>query len=141
MEEIGIVEGIEGHIAKVLVPKKSICSECTAGTCALSDAGAEIEAINEAEAKVGQKVRVILRPYSYLKGSLIIYGIPVLALVLGAVLGKEYFSGFIKGLDPEGVSALFGFGGLFLSLIFVKIWSVLAGKNTEYKPIVVEIIE
>lgn len=141
MEETGVVKGVEGPFARVAVAKKSICDRCTAGTCHLTDEGAELDAINEAGAKVGQKVRVVLKPYSYLKGSLIVYGLPAAALVLGAVLGKEVFSRYMPGMSPDTVSAIFAFSAFVLSFIFVKLWSMRAEKKVEYKPVIEEILE
>lgn len=140
MDEIGVVKNIDGIMAVVSVERRSACEQCKAG-CKITDSGAEIEAVNQAKARVGQKVRVVLRPYSYLKGSVIAYGLPALALIIGAVIGKELFSGFMPFLDPDVVSALFGFGGLIICLVIVKLWSARAEKRTEYKPVIEEILD
>lgn len=140
MNEIGIVKRIDGITAIVSVERKSACEQCAAG-CKLIDSEADIEAINRAKAKIGQKVRVEIKPYSYLKGSVIVYGLPALALIIGAVVGKEFFSGFFRTLDPDIVSALFGFGAFTVSFVVVKLWSMRLEKRTEYKPTIEEIIE
>lgn len=140
MEEIGVVKSIEGVYARVAVKKKSMCEHCTAGTCHLTEEGAEIEALNEARAQVGNRVRVVLRAYSYLKGSLILYGLPALALIVGAVAGKEYFSRFFRGMDPDSVAALFAFGLFALSFIVIRLWSARAERKTQYKPVIEEIL-
>jgi sigma-E factor negative regulatory protein RseC len=140
MEEIGSVKSIQGPMATVTVTKKSACEHCTAGTCHLADEGAELEALNEAQAAVGQKVRVELQAYSYLKGSMMVYGLPALALVVGAVLGKELMPRYMS-LDSDLLSAIFGFGAFGLSLVLVKIWSSRAEKETKYRPVIKEIIE
>ena len=140
MEEIGVVKSTSGVLAIVSVERKSACEQCTGG-CRITDAGAELEAINRAKAMKGQKVRVVLRPYSYLKGSMIAYGLPALALVLGAVAGKEFFSRVFYPLDPDIVSAIFGFGAFFLAFIAVKIWSVRIEREASYKPVIEEILE
>jgi positive regulator of sigma E activity len=140
MEEIGIVKSIEGPFAKVLVQRKSVCDKCTAGTCHLMEEGAELDALNEAKAQVGQKVKVVLRPFSYLKGSLIAYGMPALALILGAVLGREVLAQYFTGMDPDSVSAIFAFGAFALSFLIVKVWSTRAEKRVEYKPVVEQIL-
>ncbi len=140
MNEIGVVKHIEGVSAVVSVERKSACEQCAAG-CKITDSGADIEAINRVRAKVGQKVRVEMKPYAYLKGSVIVYGLPALALVVGAVAGKELFSRFFPGRDPDIVSAFFGFGAFALSFLMVKFWSMRIEKKTEYKPVVEEIIE
>jgi len=140
MDEIGIVKSIQGVIATVSVERKSACEQCAAG-CKVTDSGAEIEAVNRAKATIGQKVRVELKPYTYLKGSIIIYGLPALALILGAVVGKEFFSGLFRTMDPDIVSAMFGFGAFIVSFILIKFWSMRLEKKTEYKPVIEEILE
>lgn len=140
MDEIGIVKNLSGAIAIVSVERKSACDTCKAG-CKVTDSGAEIEAINEARAAVGQKVRVAMKPYLYLKGSVIVYGIPALALIIGAVIGKEFLSGFFKNTDSDIVSAISGFALFALSFIIVKLWSSSLEKKTEYKAVIAEILE
>jgi sigma-E factor negative regulatory protein RseC len=140
MEENGVVTSVEGPMAKVLVERKSACDKCSVGTCTVTGEGAELEALNNARAEVGQKVKVVLKPYTYLKGSMLLYGLPALALIIGAVLGKEYFSRWFEGADPDGVSAMFAFGFFALSLLVVKLWSRRVGKKVQYKPVIEEII-
>ena len=140
MEEIGVVKSIDGVIARVLVERKSICDKCTAGKCHVTDDGAIIEAVNTARAKEGQRVRVQFRPYTYLKGSLIVYGIPTVALVIGAILGKEVLGAFITGIDPELLSAIGGFGLFAVAFTGVRFLSRWMEKKTEYKPVVEEIL-
>lgn len=135
-----MVTSVEGPMARVLVERKSACDKCSAGTCTLTGEGAELEALNDARAEVGQKVKVALKPYTYLKGTMMLYGLPALALVVGAVLGKEYFSGWFEGTDPDGVSAISAFGFFALSLLVVKLWSKRAEKKVQYKPVIEEII-
>jgi sigma-E factor negative regulatory protein RseC len=100
-----------------------------------------VEAVNDVRAAVGDTVRVFFRPYTYIKGALMVYGIPALALIVGAVLGKEYLSRFFPGSDPDMVSALTGFGLLIATFLIVKIASKRIEGKTEYVPIVGEIIE
>lgn len=139
-EEVGIVKSLEGVIAKVNVPRKSACEGCTLGTCKPDDQSMEIEAFNQAGAEVGQKVRVTIQSYAYIKGSMLVYGIPALSLVVGAVLGKEVFSRFFGDVDPDVLSALLGFGALILSFAIIKIWIQKASKRVETKPIIEEIL-
>jgi sigma-E factor negative regulatory protein RseC len=106
----------------------------------MTEGGAELEALNEAGAEVGQKVRVELKAYSYLKGSMMLYGLPALMLVIGAVVGKEIGPRFM-GLDSDLVSAIFAFGAFALSIVIVKLWSMKAEKKTEYRPVIKEILD
>jgi len=141
IEEIGVVTSIEGSTAHVDVPKKSTCEGCTAGTCITGEKSMEIIAINKAGAEVGQKVRVLVHSYAYMRGTMIVYGIPALALVLGAVFGKEIMAWFFEGADPDTLSAIFGFGFLTLSIIGVKIWSNRKTSKAELTPVIEEILD
>jgi sigma-E factor negative regulatory protein RseC len=141
IEEIGIVTSINGVTAQVSIPRKSTCEGCTAGTCIAGEQSMEIAAVNKAGARVGQKVKVLVRSYVYMKSSMIIYGIPAVALITGAVIGKEVMAKFFTGTDPDILSAIFGFGFLILSFIAVKIWSNLNTDSTESSPVIEEILD
>lgn len=140
MEEIGVVKSIDGPYAKVLVPKRSVCDGCKQGTCNMTDDGAEIEALNTVKATVGQKVKVAMVPYTYVKGSLALYGVPAVALIAGAVAGKEFFSGYFPGSDPELVAAGFAFGAMVISFLIVKVISTALGGKQRERPIIEEIL-
>jgi sigma-E factor negative regulatory protein RseC len=139
-EEIGIVKSVTGVIAVVNVPRKSACEGCTAG-CKMDEEFMEIEAFNQAGAKVGQTVRVTMKAFTYTKGSLLVYGLPAVALVIGAVFGKEVMGRTFPHEDPDILSAVFGFGAFIVSFFFVKFWSNRTEKKVESKPIVEEILE
>jgi sigma-E factor negative regulatory protein RseC len=141
MEEVGVIMSIDGLTAKVTVPRKSACEGCTAGACKPGEQSMEIEALNPIKAKVGQTVRVVMKPYSYLKGAIIVYGIPAIALVVGAILGKEFFSTYFTGVDPDVVSAFFGFGAFIIFFLLIKFWSIKFEKKQDLKPVIEEIIE
>lgn len=140
MEEVGVVISIDGVMAKVSVPRKSVCEGCSSTACKPGEQSMEIEALNKINADVGQKVKIITKNYTYLKGAIFVYGIPALALLFGAILGKDLFSGKIKGLDPETVSAIFGFAAFAIAFIAVKLWSIKFGKRTESMPVIEEIL-
>ncbi|GMT47009.1 MAG: hypothetical protein IEMM0007_0575 [bacterium] len=142
MEEVGIVKSVEGVTAKVLVERQSACDKCNAGVCPVADdGGALIEALNIAKAKEGQKVKVVFKSYSYLKGTIFVYGLPALALIIGSVLGKEFLPWFFSGVDPNLLSAVGGFGLFILTFIAARQFSLRMEKKTEYKPVVEEILE
>jgi sigma-E factor negative regulatory protein RseC len=141
IEEIGIVTSIEGSTAHVDVPKKSTCEGCTAGTCTTGEQSMEIIAFNKAGAEVGQKVKVLIHSYAYMKGTMLVYGVPALALVLGAVFGKEIMARFFRGTDPDSLSAIFGFGFLALSIIGARIWTNRKSSKKELTPVIEEILD
>lgn len=140
IEEIGIVKSVHGAFATVSLPRKSACDGCTAGTCKPEEQSMEIEAVNKAGADVGQKVRVSVYTFTYLKGAMLIYGIPALALVIGAVIGKEVMPALFSGTDPDLLAAAFGFGALILSLAALRVFTSRKGKKPDSKPVIEEIL-
>jgi sigma-E factor negative regulatory protein RseC len=141
LEEIGTVISIEGHHARVSVPKKSSCEGCTAGTCSAGEQSMEIDALNKAGAVIGQRVRVLVHTYAYMKGSMIVYGIPAIFLVIGAVFGKEIMTRFFPSRDSDILSAFFGFSFLLASFILIKFWSQKQAIKAESTPVIEEILD
>lgn len=139
VEEIGTVKSIEGMMATVEVVKKSMCEGCSA-SCREEDQRMEIDALNQVGAKVGQTVRVSVEALSYLKGTIIVYGLPALALVLGAVIGRNVISKLIPGSDPEMLSGVFGIGSFAVTFVAVKVWTTAVSKRPKARPVIAEIL-
>lgn len=142
MQEVGTVKEIRGQRALIVVQKKSGCESCPgASLCnTLDNNQGGIEAINQLGAKVGDNVRIEFRSFSFLKGTVFVYLVPALFLVIGAVIGKNIISSFFPTRDPEAVSALTGFVLFSLSFLFVRFLLKrfsLMPKNT---PVIIEII-
>jgi sigma-E factor negative regulatory protein RseC len=141
VEEIGIIEHEDGLHATVSVLKRNACDGCSSVTCNPVGHSMTIEALNPIHARVGQKVKISIKSNTYLKSSVIVYGIPAIALVAGAVLGKEVISTHFAVHDPDNISAISGFAACLLSFFSVKIWSSMADKGNAAKPVIEEILE
>ncbi len=142
MDEIGVVKSIDGITAKVMVSRKASCCEnCGKDVCDVPESGVETEAINTIGASVGQKVSIVTESYTYLKGAMLIYVLPVVALILGAILGKLYLPGYFHKTDSDLLAALGGFLMFFASLVLVRILSSGMNRKTEYKPVIKSIVE
>ncbi|MEW6116600.1 MAG: SoxR reducing system RseC family protein [Nitrospirota bacterium] len=142
MEEIGVVREIHGPKALIAVQKKSSCESCPGGSVCKKLGANEmmIEAVNDVKAGIGDTVRVSFRPYTYIKGTALIYGVPALMLIVGAVIGKEYLSRILAFLDPDIASAIGGFGLFIISFLIIKLWSKGYESKKEDVPIVEEIL-
>jgi sigma-E factor negative regulatory protein RseC len=141
IEEIGIVSKVEGVTARVIVQKRSACDGCTAkGTCTSQGDTMEIEALNAVHAKEGQSVKVSMKPQTYLKGTMLVYGLPLVFFITGAIVGKNIGEEYFKEASSDLVAAITGFAALFVSLAGIKIWAKKAERNIEYKPIIEEIM-
>jgi sigma-E factor negative regulatory protein RseC len=142
IEETGIVTKTDGVTAKVAVQKRGTCEGCTArGVCETTEGGMEIEALNPVQAEVGQTVKVSMKPSVYLKGALLVYGIPLAALIAGAIIGKNIGEAYMKETNSDLIAAITGFGALIASFFGIKIWTRRMEMKTEYKPVIEKIID
>ncbi|MEW6600078.1 MAG: SoxR reducing system RseC family protein [Nitrospirota bacterium] len=142
LEETGVVTRIDGNMARVLVQKKSACDGCSIeGACKSTPEGMEIEALNAAHAEVGQRVKILLTTGEYLKGTIIVYGIPLVVFIAGAIAGKSMGEKYFADMNSDIIAAVTGFISLILSLFAARLWSRRMESRTEYKPVIEEIIE
>jgi sigma-E factor negative regulatory protein RseC len=140
IEEEGIVAEIEGSIAKVAVLKKSACEQCSAaGVCHPGDRE-YLEATNPLNAVKGQKVKVAIAPQLYLKASFILYGIPMVALVAGAIIAKNIASGYVGEEQSDLWAFIAGMACTFVSFLFIRSYNKKVEKTQKYKPVIVEIL-
>jgi sigma-E factor negative regulatory protein RseC len=140
-EETGIVTKVDGIMAKVVVQKKSACEGCAVeGTCQPTEEGMEIEVLNSVRAKEGQTVKVSMGPHTYLKGSILLYGFPLVCFIAGVIIGKYIGEEYFKKISSDLVAAVCGFASLIMSLLGVKMWSKKTESKTEYRPFIEEIV-
>jgi sigma-E factor negative regulatory protein RseC len=142
MVETGIVKSLDGINARVMISRPSgPCDHCTQETCTIPEKGIETEAINTAGAKVGQKVKIAMKTYTYVKGIFLLYILPLIALIIGAVLGKLYLPPFFAGTDSDLLAAGAGFSAFLVSMIVVKLIINLMDRTAETKPVIESIME
>ena len=142
MEEIGVVKEADGPNAIVIVKRQNACDACASGaSCKVTRSGAEIEAYNAAHAEAGDTVKISFKAFTYLKGTLLSYGIPALALVVGVIIGKEYLEEFYPSVDADLLSAMTGFGFMIASWAGVKLFIKKLEKKKELVPIIEEIMQ
>ena len=142
IEETGIITKTDGAMAKVLVQKRGSCEGCAAsGVCESSEQGMEIEALNPVQAKVGQQVKVSIKPQTYLRGAILVYGIPLVAFIAGVIIGKNIGEAYFKQINSDIVSVILGFAGFIISFLIIRLWSKKAETKIEYKPVIEEILQ
>ena len=141
MKEEGIVTGTNGELAQVKVRRSEACSGCgSQGVCHSlgGDVDMEVEAMNTAGGGVGDRVQLELPSSSVVKIAFLVYMIPVICLVAGAIAGTKLAPSL--SLDPE-LSALglavFGFAAAFL--VVRKIGQAMGAKK-EYRPEIVKVL-
>ena len=140
IEEEGVVAEIDGNIAKVAVMKKSACEQCSAaGVCHPGDQE-YLEAANPLGAVKGQKVKVVIAPQMYLKASIILYGIPMVALIAGAIVAKKIAVLYVGEEHSDLWAFIAGMACTFISFLFIRSYNKKVEKTQKYKPVIVEIL-
>jgi len=136
-EEVGTVIESRGGTARVLVKRNSACDHCPSRYCCAS-LGGDLKAIdvsNVIGAEKGQKVKIGISPKAVLKASLILYMVPILALIIGAVLGN-----YLGAQHNDIWSFSMGIGFFAGSYIVIKALSKRFEGKAEYLPVVTEIL-
>lgn len=119
MREQGVVDKVvAGNIVEVAFQRTEACSKCQ--LChGLPENMVGIEAINEVGAKRGDIVEIEIPSQEVVKGSLVVFVVPILFLVVGYLLFSTLFS-FLALVNIVDVLAIIG-GLLCFGLSFYVI--------------------
>ena len=128
--------------AWVKTTRSSACETCSSKGASHGEGGGkememEVEAFNTADARVGDRIVLNIKTASLLKATFLLYVFPILAMIAGAVLGQTV--AVIRGTDPSGLSALFGFLFFGLAFIVIRITGRRLSTNTSYQPAIIKI--
>jgi sigma-E factor negative regulatory protein RseC len=144
IEEVGTVVELKSKlVAVVMCTKSSLCENCaTNGNCALGDDGNTrlVEVQNPVNAEVGEQVRIATTTKSFLQSSFLLYIVPLIALVVGAITGKLVGENVSTGLDPNLLSAVFGVFFMAGSFVILRVGSSVLNKES-YMPKIIEILK
>jgi sigma-E factor negative regulatory protein RseC len=141
MKEVGKIVEIKGRVAKVEMERTSACGKCRACSRGEEDTNKMyIDAHNGIGAKEGDVVGVDLETKKVLKAAMIIYFIPLLALIFG-VVGGTYISGLLGFENSETIGAVTGAVLVAVSYIIIKMLEPKFRSEDDYNPIITEIIE
>ncbi|OWZ83593.1 SoxR reducing system RseC family protein [Natranaerobius trueperi] len=102
-----VIQEKDGYVT-VKVQRHSACKKCGACDFGLSkNKASTFELKNSINAKIGDKVMIDLEGKDIVQASILIYMVPLLALVTGIIFGSNFFSdldinedilGFISGI-------------------------------------------
>jgi sigma-E factor negative regulatory protein RseC len=135
--ENGTVERVENGWAWVLTERKAGCGDCGhKGSCNMIE-GADhmlVKALNSARARVGDSVELFLSTKTKIKSMLILYILPVIGLLVGALSGGSLSR--VVGLNENFGTLLFTFMGLALAFILVRLLGARMDSKQELTPAV-----
>ncbi|MBT8331467.1 MAG: SoxR reducing system RseC family protein [Deltaproteobacteria bacterium] len=118
--ERGIVEKVEPGWAWVKTKRSSACSSCGSRHHCLTQGSDQmvVKAQNTAEAKKGDEVELYLSSKTKLKGTAIVYLIPVLGIFVGAFSADPLSEAF--GMNPSLGMAVFTLTGLVAAVFLMR---------------------
>lgn len=136
MAQLGTVESIKENNVFVKVIREEACAHCKVCTTGINE-GKEcvIEAVNQCDANVGDIVEIDVQVNYFLRATAIMYGIPLIALLLGIGISLAILNSL--GLpNSEVISALIGL--TFTAIVYIGINKrEKNNKNIEYLPIAI----
>lgn len=133
--EQGFVEKAASRKALIRVQRNEACSRCqTRGACEmLSEKTMRVEVVNDLGAKEGDRVEISVPTGSFLKLSILVYLLPVVALVGGAYGGSLWAEA--QGNDGTAYSVLSG--GIAMGIAFFALRRLersAASPSSDYQP-------
>lgn len=143
IEEFGSVVELKGkHIAVVVAEKSTFCKHCASMEhCNLGTDNRTMvmEAENSLGASVGDRVKIVTSSKHFLQSSFILYIVPLLALLVGGILGHVVGERMEGGPDPDLLSAVIGTAFLVASFFIIRV-ATRAIPRDNYLPRIVEIL-
>jgi len=141
IEETAVVVKCEGEFAWVEAQRKSACGQCgvnkACGTGTISriwsQKPSKMKAINQAQAQEGETVLIGLQESALVQGSLIVYLLPIVSLILFAIFGEQ-MAGQWQFASTEITSIIFGIIGFLL----VKKFSRHIQADTRFQPVILK---
>jgi sigma-E factor negative regulatory protein RseC len=143
LEESAQVVRIDGPDVWVETLRQSTCSGCAAekgcGTAALAkvlgNRRNRVRALSRIPLGIGDRVVIGVQERALVRGSMAVYAVPILLLLVGAVLGEL---GAERRLwdNAETASVVLGLAGLSAGLVWLARFTRRIRKDQRYQPVV-----
>ena len=143
LEETAHVVGVEGREIWVETQRRSSCSSCSAqagcGTSVLAKVlgqrRSRVRVLSDIPLKVGEQVVIGIREQALVRGSLVIYAVPIVLLLLGALTGRMGADRLLWD-NAEAASVILGISGLVAGFLWVKRFTGRIRNDRNYQPVV-----
>lgn len=142
MNQFGEVIKVEDNMAEIRVKKHSSCKNC--GCCGLLTEmeGQEVtlEVENPIGARVGQIVRVTAEAQRVILASLVVYVVPVIALVIAMYITQQVVINMGYGESAEIAGIGGGLGAMLLVFGIIRLLDKKISDTREFKPVITEVV-
>lgn len=142
IEEYGIIiELKEQQIAVVMCQRNSACDHCpSSGACSMGNDSETmyVDAFNAVGAEVSDRVKIVTSTKHFLQSSFMLYIVPIIGLLVGALSGQAIGEKMSSKIDPSLLSAIMAM--IFMTATFIAIKFGTRGLKREvFMPRIVEI--
>lgn len=134
-QQEGIVLEVHGLMAKVKTSRHNDCENC--GACP-GNSALVLEARNTLDAKPGDRVLVEVQEVNMLKAAFIVYMLPLLAILIGAVIGNVLAEKM--GFSVILFQAAGGFMLFVLSVLYIKLFDSSARNDVKMQPVITKVL-
>jgi len=144
IEETATVIRCEDGVAWIEAQRQSTCQACAAnkacGTAVLASwlgrKAVHVRAINTLGAKPGEQVRVGMQESALLSGSLRVYLLPIVLMLVFAMLGSVVAEHLLWSADITSV--VFAIAGLLLAALLLRRFTRQIANDVRYQPIILQ---
>ncbi|CEN80365.1 SoxR reducing system RseC family protein [Paraclostridium sordellii] len=135
-----VIELVDGTTAKIKMQKHSACAAC--GKCASSADKKDIivEVDNNIGAKVGDYVEVNMDSVNVIKAAVIVYIVPLIALLGGTIISYAILNFIDIGMNKEVLSGFIGIVLTVISYLLIKSKDRKFRESRNYIPIITKVI-
>ena len=138
MAEIGQVTKVNKDEVVVRLMRQEACAKCGACSAGLESKDMFIHAINLCHAKEDDFVEIELEEANFIKAVFIMYGIPLIGLLIGIAIGEGLGFLFFEGLhDILGI--IMGILGALAVYLFIRL-NEKRFHTEKYKPVAKKIV-
>jgi len=142
IEEQAIVVEIKGKEVSVKTDRDSSCGHCSAKSgCGTALLGKyfnrnkqHLVVETDLPLTVGDKILLGMNENALLRGSLIVYGLPLMLMLVFPIIAKQF-------VISEIVSILSAVVGFSVGIVYVKYFSDVANGGKKFSPVVLKRIE
>ena len=131
----GVVKEVGKRYAIVQMERQEMCGECHACDYITGKKDCILRCEKEIECQVGDMVELKLAQPTFLKATYVMYGFPLIGLIIGLVIGLGASKLFRLGSEDLWV-LIGGLLGIVLPLIGIK-WAENQGKFKKYLPYII----
>jgi len=143
IEENALVVATEGKYAWVETLRQNACGQCASqkgcGSATLQDVFGKrdrvLRAVSDIGVKVGDEVVIGVEERALVRGSMLVYAMPLIAMIVCALLG-DTLAKHVMSIDADLMSVFGALVGLLFSVAVIRWFSNKVSHNADFQPVV-----